>query len=52
MSSMTVSVSRKIRSCVEKVGPTTASAPSMKAVSVPMTMPHPFAASPEGLRAR
>ena len=52
MSSMTVSVSRKIRSWVETAGPTSAITPSRNAVSVPMTAPHPAAASPDGLSAR
>nr|WP_283956381.1 hypothetical protein [Blastococcus sp. CCUG 61487] len=52
MSSMTVSVRRKTRSWVAKVGPTTASAPSMNAVSVPMTTPQPRVASPAGTTAR
>ena len=52
MSSMTVRASRKMRSCVANLGPTTASAPSMNAVSVPITTPQPFAASPPGAIAR
>ena len=52
MSSMTVSVSRRIRSCVDTAGPTRASTPSRKAVSVPITTPHPRASSPPGLIAR
>ena len=46
MSSMTVSVRRKTRSCVARRGPTTANAPSMTAVSVPITTPQaPFASA-------
>ena len=52
MSSMTVMASRKIRSWVVKRGPTMASAPSRNAVSVPMTMPQPPAASGPGAISR
>jgi hypothetical protein len=45
-------VSRKTRSWVGQLGPTIASAPSRNAVSVPITTPHPRAASPLGLTAR
>ena len=52
MSSITVRVSRKIRSWVDTAGPTSASMPSRKAVSVPITIPHPALASPPGLSRR
>ena len=48
MSSITVSMRRKTLSWVGQIGPTSASAPRRKAVSVPMTTPQPWAASPSG----
>ncbi len=45
-------VSRNSRSWVDSRGPTIASAPSTKAVSVPITTPHPAAAGPRPLTAR
>ena len=50
MSSMTVSVRRKTRSCVAIRGPTMASAPSITAVSVPITTPQAPFASPGASR--
>ena len=52
MSSTIASVSRKTRSWVGAPAPTSASTPRAKAVSVEIATPQPWAASPDGLRAR
>ncbi len=52
MSSTTTSVSRNERSRSGKRGPTSASVPRAKAVSVDIAAPQPWAVEPPALKAR